>query len=141
MITQLVTSFTGALGFCLVFRLRGRYLFAAPVGGLLTCGVYLAAVSIWGGILMPSLAASAFAAVYAEFLAWLMGAPTTFFLTGRSRSWRRILRGRQRNTRWELRWEPALFGRLPICAGAGSITADCWNKKRLCQQAETFFIA
>ena len=44
MITQLVTSFTGALGFCLVFRLRGRYLFAAPVGGLLTCGVYLAAV-------------------------------------------------------------------------------------------------
>ena len=76
MITQLVTSFTGALGFCLVFRLRGRYLFAAPVGGLLTCGVYLAAVSIWGGILMP-----AFAAVYAEFLAWLMGAPTTLFLT------------------------------------------------------------
>ena len=162
MITQLVTSFTGALGFCLVFRLRRRYLFAAPVGGLLTCGVYLAAVSIWGGILMPSLAASAFAAVYAEFLAWLMGAPTTLFLTpalliplipgrplyyasitlsGRSRSWRRILRGRQRNTRWELRWEPALFGRLPICAGAGSITADCWNKKRLCQQAETFFIA
>ena len=49
MITQLVTSFTGALGFCLVFRLRGRYLFAA--------------------------------AVYAEFLAWLMGAPTTLFLT------------------------------------------------------------
>lgn len=32
MITQLVTSFTGALGFCLVFRLRRRYLFAAPVG-------------------------------------------------------------------------------------------------------------
>ena len=81
MITQLVTSFTGALGFCLVFRLRGRYLFAAPVGGLLTCGMYLASVSIWGGILMPSLAASAFAAVYAEFLAWLMGAPTTLFLT------------------------------------------------------------
>ena len=81
MITQLVTSFTGALGFCLVFRLRGRYLFAAPVGGLLTCGVYLAAVSIWGGILMPSLAASASAAEYAEFLAWLMGAPTSLFIT------------------------------------------------------------
>ena len=47
----------------------------------MTCGVHLAAVCIWGGILMPSLAASAFAAVYAEFLAWLMGAPTTLFLT------------------------------------------------------------
>lgn len=162
MITQLVTSFTGALGFCLVFRLRRRYLFAAPVGGLLTCGVYLAAVSIWGGILMPSLAASAFAAVYAEFLAWLMGAPTTLFLTpalliplipGRPLYYAMyyvvqagvgVGAGFARQTAEyarELRWEPALCGRLPICAGAGSITADCWNKKRLCQQAETFFIA
>ena len=42
MIVQLLTSFTGALGFCLVFHLRRRYMFAASLGGLLTCGVYLA---------------------------------------------------------------------------------------------------
>ena len=41
MIVQLLTSFTGALGFCLVFHLRRRYMFAASLGGLLTCGVYL----------------------------------------------------------------------------------------------------
>ena len=80
MIMQLLTSFTGALGFCLVFHLRRRYMFAASLGGLLTCGVYLAAASIWSGILLPTLTAAAFAALYAEFLAWFMGAPATLFL-------------------------------------------------------------
>lgn len=79
-IVQLLTSFTGALGFCLVFHLRQRYMFAASLGGLLTCGVYLAAASIWSGILLPTLTAAAFAALYAEFLAWFMGAPATLFL-------------------------------------------------------------
>ena len=72
MIVQLLTSFTGALGFCLVFHLRRRYMFAASLGGLLTCGVYLAAASIWSGILLPTLTAAAFAA--------FMGAPATLFL-------------------------------------------------------------
>ncbi|MFR0769415.1 MAG: threonine/serine exporter family protein [Dysosmobacter sp.] len=67
-------------GFCLVFHLRRRYMFAASLGGLLTCGVYLAAASIWSGILLPTLTAAAFAALYAEFLAWFMGAPATLFL-------------------------------------------------------------
>ena len=79
-IVQLLTSFTGALGFCLVFHLRRRYMFAASLGGLLTCGIYLAAASIWSGILLPTLTAAAFAALYAEFLAWFMGAPATLFL-------------------------------------------------------------
>lgn len=79
MIVQLLTSFTGALGFCLVFHLRRRYMFAASLGGLLTCGVYLAAASIWSGILLPTLTAAAFAALYAEFLAWFMGAPPRCF--------------------------------------------------------------
>lgn len=80
MMVQLLTSFTGALGFCLVFHLRWRYLIPASAGGLLTCGVYLAAATIWDGILLPTLAASAFAALYAEFVAWFMGAPATLFL-------------------------------------------------------------
>lgn len=32
------------------------------------------------GILLPTLTAAAFAALYAEFLAWFMGAPATLFL-------------------------------------------------------------
>lgn len=79
-IIQLLTSFTGALGFCLVFHLRWRYLIPASMGGLLTCWVYLIGAAIWDGILLPTLAASAFAAIYAEFVAWFMGAPATLFL-------------------------------------------------------------
>lgn len=41
MMIQLLTSFTGSLGFCLVFHLRRRYLLPASLGGVLTCGVYL----------------------------------------------------------------------------------------------------
>ena len=35
---------------------------------------------IWSGILLPTLTAAAFAALYAELLAWFMGAPATLFL-------------------------------------------------------------
>lgn len=79
-VIQLLTSFTGAFGFCLIFHLRWKYLLPASMGGLLTCGVYLAAATIWDGILLPTLAASAFAAIYAEFAAWFIGAPATLFL-------------------------------------------------------------
>lgn len=72
MMIQLLTSFTGSLGFCLVFHLRRRYLLPASLGGVLTCGVYLAAASALDGILLPTLIASAFAALYAEVLAWLL---------------------------------------------------------------------
>ena len=65
MIVQLLASFTGSLGFCLVFHLRRRYLLPASLGGVLTCGVYLAAASALDGILLPTLTASAFAALYA----------------------------------------------------------------------------
>ena len=81
MIVQLLASFTGSLGFCLVFHLRRRYLLPASLGGLLTCAVYMAAANGMDGILLPTLTASAFAALYAEVLAWLLHAPTTLFLT------------------------------------------------------------
>ena len=81
MMMQLLTAFTGSLGFCLVFHLRRRYLLPASLGGVLTCAVYLAAGSRMDGILLPTLIASAFAALYAEILAWLLHAPTTLFLT------------------------------------------------------------
>ena len=58
MMIQLLTSFTGSLGFCLVFHLRRRYLLPASLGGVLTCGVYLAAASALDGILLPTLIAS-----------------------------------------------------------------------------------
>ena len=81
MMIQLLTSFTGSLGFCLVFHLRRRYLLPASLGSVLTCAVYMAASRGMDGILLPTLIAAAFAALYAEVLAWLLHAPTTLFLT------------------------------------------------------------
>ena len=143
MIVQLLTSFTGALGFCLVFHLRRRYMFAASLGGLLTCGVYLAAASIWSGILLPTLTAAAFAALYAEFLAWFMGAPATLFLIpalliplvpGRPLYYAMYYAVQQdmdlsadfaRQTALyalESHWAPVWCGLLPICAATSSKT-------------------
>ncbi len=81
MIVQLLTSFTGSLGFCLVFHLRRRFLLPASLGGVLTCAAYFAAERALDGILLPTLVASAVAALYAEVLAALLRAPTTLFLT------------------------------------------------------------
>lgn len=144
MIMQLLTSFTGALGFCLVFHLRRRYMFAASLGGLLTCGVYLAAASIWSGILLPTLTAAAFAALYAEFLAWFMGAPATLFLDPRAADpagagaapllrhvlcrsaghgiCRRTLPARPLFMPLGSHWAPVWCGPLPICAATLSKT-------------------
>ena len=65
MMIQLLTSFTGSLGFCLVFHLRRRYLLPASLGSVLTCAVYMAASRGMDGILLPTLIAAAFAALYA----------------------------------------------------------------------------
>lgn len=81
MTLQLLTAFTGSLGFSLLFHLRRRFLLPASLGGVLTCAVYLAAAHVLDGDLLPNLIASAFAALYAEVLAWLLRAPTTLFLT------------------------------------------------------------
>ena len=59
MMIQLLTSFTGSLGFCLVFHLRRRYLLPASLGSVLTCAVYMAASRGMDGILLPTLIAAA----------------------------------------------------------------------------------
>ncbi len=78
-VMQLVTALTGSLGFCLIFRLRGRLLLPASIGGALCWAVYLWGGWRFGGTFLPSLTASAFAAVYAELLARFLKAPATLF--------------------------------------------------------------
>lgn len=78
-VMQLATALTGSLGFCLIFRLRGRLLLPASVGGAFCWAVYLLGSRHFGGTFLPSLIASAFAAVYAELLARFLKAPATLF--------------------------------------------------------------
>ena len=76
---QLLTAMAGSFGFCLLFHLQRRLLIPASLGGLLCWGAYLAGTALWEGIFFPTLVSSAFAALYAELLAWLMRAPATLF--------------------------------------------------------------
>ena len=76
---QLLTAFLGAIGFSLLFHVRGRLILPASIGGMLEWGVYLLGLHTLDGIFLPCLIASAFSAVYAEVMARLLKAPATVF--------------------------------------------------------------
>jgi len=78
-LTQLITAFTGSLGFAMLFHLRRRLLTCASLGGLLSWAVYLAGEWAFNSIFIACLLASAFAALYSEILARLLKAPATVF--------------------------------------------------------------
>ena len=77
---QLLTAFTGSMGFALLFGLRRRYIFTASLGGMLAWGVYLACRFLSLSTFLSCLVAAAFAIFYAEFLARLQKTPATLFV-------------------------------------------------------------
>lgn len=79
-IIQLVTAFTGSLGFALLFGLRRRYLFSASLGGFVAWGIYLAVNAWTGQDFLSYLAAAAFAVLYAELMARRLKTPATLFV-------------------------------------------------------------
>lgn len=76
---QLFMAFLGSAGFAVMFHLRRNFLMIASLGGLLTWLVYLLSAPVMPGYFLPSLAASAFGAFYAEVLARVLKAPSTLF--------------------------------------------------------------
>lgn len=79
-ILQLITAFTGSVGFCCIFRLKHKFILPASIGGLLSWCVYLAATQFLPDLFLPMLIASATAALYAEFLARVCKAPAAIFV-------------------------------------------------------------
>lgn len=78
-IVQLIAALLGSAGFAMLFHVRGKLVLPAGIGGMLCWGTYLLAEHFLGGLLIPSVIGSAFAALYAEFLARKMKAPATLF--------------------------------------------------------------
>ncbi len=74
-----VYAYGTCAGFCLLFNIRGKKLFSAPMGGVVAWEVYL--LTGWTGneILQFFLAAMALAA-YSEVLARVQKAPVTVYL-------------------------------------------------------------
>lgn len=79
---QVLSSFIGALGFSILFNVRGKKLFFAGLGGLVSWTVYLVMASMTTSTFLPNLAASMAATVYAEALARLAKSPAAIFLIG-----------------------------------------------------------
>lgn len=79
-ILQLVTAFTGSVGFCCIFRLKPKFILPASVGGLMSWCVYLAAAQFLPDPFLPMMIASAAAALYSEILARVCKAPASIFV-------------------------------------------------------------
>ena len=80
MALQLITAFLGSFGFSLLFHVRGKKLFFAALGGLLSWVFYLLLRPKVEALLIASILASCFSAAYAEIMAWLVKAPATVFI-------------------------------------------------------------
>ena len=79
---QILSSFIGALGFSILFNMRGKKLFFAGLGGLVSWTIYLVMTSLTTSTFLPNFVASMAATVYAEALARLAKSPATIFLIG-----------------------------------------------------------
>ena len=81
MITQVCAAFIGSLGFAVFFKMRGKQIILAGIGGGLTWWIFLLLEPILGGLFLPNLVAAIFVGVYAEVMARVNYAPATIFLT------------------------------------------------------------
>lgn len=72
-------AFFCCAGFCIVYNMRGKKLFYAPLGGVIGWLVYLLTNSLQNEMLQFFLAAVAFS-IYAEIMARVQRAPVTCYL-------------------------------------------------------------
>ena len=81
MVVQIIAALVGSVGFAIFFKMKGRQIALAGIGGAVTWMVYLFVQSFVTGYLVPYFAAAVFVAVYAEIMARINRAPATIFLT------------------------------------------------------------
>lgn len=78
-VKQLLCAAVGAAGFGLIYKLPGKYMPAAAIGGMLGWGVYVAVSKTTESVFMQALVAGFAVAVYSEILARIYRAPSTIF--------------------------------------------------------------
>lgn len=77
---QLAGALLGSLGFSLLFNVRGKRLYLASLGGLLSWGTYLLMSLVTESEAARYLASSVVLTLYAEVMAHVMRSPATVFL-------------------------------------------------------------
>ena len=81
MVVQIIAALVGSVGFAIFFKMKGKQIALAGIGGAVTWMVYLFVQSFVTGYFVPYFAAAVFVAVYAEIMAIINRAPATIFLT------------------------------------------------------------
>ena len=81
MMIQITSAFVGSIGFAIFFKMKGKQIPFAGLGGAVTWAVYLAVQTQFEGYFVPYLVASIFVALYAEVMARINRAPAWIFIT------------------------------------------------------------
>ena len=81
MIIQTAAAFLGSIGFAIFFKMKGKQIVSAGIGGAVTWVVYILVQHFIEGYFVPYLVASIFVGIYAEIMARVNKAPATIFLT------------------------------------------------------------
>ena len=77
---QIFTGFLGSLGFSILFNIRGRKLWVASLGGLISWTIFLLLKPVFQGEASRYFFAAAAVTVYSEVFARVLKTPTTTFL-------------------------------------------------------------
>ena len=80
LLVQLVTSAIGSVGFAMIYRVAGKYLPLAALGGVLTFAVYYTVEFFGLGVFAAAMLSSAFSALFSEVFAKICRAPVSIFL-------------------------------------------------------------
>ena len=80
-IVQILTGFIGALGFGILFNLKGKRLLAGAIGGLLSWGIFVALSQFIASEAINYFIVSVLISIYAEIVAKRVKTPTTPIIT------------------------------------------------------------
>jgi uncharacterized membrane protein YjjB (DUF3815 family) len=75
-----VSSAIGSVGFAMIYRVAGKYLGLAALGGSLTIVVYYGVEFFGHGVFLAAMISAAFSALFSEIFARIKRAPVSIFL-------------------------------------------------------------
>lgn len=77
---QILTAFTGSLGYAMMFNLRRKFILAASLGGMVSWAIYLVSLGLTDDIVLASFIASIAVSLFAESMARIFRTPANQFL-------------------------------------------------------------
>ena len=77
----IIAALVGTVGFALIFKLKGKYIFWVAVSGFVMYIIYLLMYHAYPSEFFAAFVATAFVAIVAEILARMLKAPAMIFIT------------------------------------------------------------